>query len=84
MFIAEYARRIGRSVDTIKSWEDQGLLAPTRDDHDRRIFAEEDVILGLDLARLGIAARRQSQKLSSLVAAAPRQLELLDDQQRAS
>ncbi len=84
MFIAELAKRVGRSVDTIKSWEQQGLLAPSRDEYDRRVYREEDVALGLEFAKLGIIARRRSQKLSKLVAAEPEQLRLLDEQKLAS
>ena len=84
MLVAELARRIGRSVDTVKRWEDQGLLTPRRDDRDRRTYTEEDVALCLELARLGISARRQSQKLSVLAAAAPQQLQLLDQEKLAS
>ena len=84
MLVAELARRVGRSVDTIKRWEGQGLLAPRRDDRDRRTYTEADVALCLELARLGIAARRKSQKLSVLAAMAPRQLQLLDQEKLAS
>lgn len=77
MFIAEFAKRVGRSVDTVKSWDEQGLLTPSRDGHDRRVYREEDVPEGVALARLGITARRQNRKLASLVAAAPKQLALL-------
>ena len=80
MFIAELAKRVGRSTDTIKSWEEQGLLKPLRDEHDRRVFSEDDVKKGLMLARLGIAARRSSQKLAVLVASEPTQLGLISDQ----
>ena len=79
MLVADLAKRIGRSVDTIKRWEEQGLLAPERDDRDRRVYREEDVATCLELAKLAIAARRRSQKLSLLVAAAPKQLSLLNE-----
>jgi predicted site-specific integrase-resolvase len=82
MFIAELAKRVGLSVDTIKSWEQQGLLMPARDDQDRRVYREEDVALGLELAKLGIVARRRSQKLSHLVEAAPKQLSLLGEEKK--
>lgn len=81
MFNAELARRVGRSTDTIKSWEEQGLLSPTRDGQDRRVFPEEDVQTGLKLAELGIAARRLSQKLTELVASQPVQLSFIQPQQ---
>jgi len=84
VLVAELAKRIGRSVDTIKRWEEQGLLTPQRDDRDRRVYREEDVALCLELARLGISARRQSRKLSLLAAAAPQQLPLLDQAKLAS
>jgi len=77
VFIAALARRVGRSTDTIKAWEEQGLLTPARDDQDRRIYSEEDVRTGLKLAALGIAARRRSQKLAELVASEPVQLPLI-------
>jgi DNA-binding transcriptional MerR regulator len=84
VLVAELSKRVGRSVDTIKRWEEQGLLQPARDDRDRRVYREEDVEVCLDLAKLGIAARRRSQKLSLLVAAAPKQLQLLDEKKLAS
>lgn len=77
VFIAELARRVGRSTDTIKAWEEQGLLTPARDEQDRRIYSEDDVRVGLKLAALGITARRRSKKLAELVAAEPVQLSLI-------
>ena len=74
MKVGELAKRVGRSVDTLKRWEQQALLTPARDNRGRRIFREEDVAFCLHLAELSIAAQRRSQKLKVLAADVPVQL----------
>lgn len=81
MFIAQFAKRVGRSVDTIKRWEGEGLLQPARDDLDRRVYNEQHVSLCLEIAKLGLAAKRHSKKLKYLVETMPTQLGLLEDEQ---
>ncbi len=77
MQVGELARRVGRSVDTIKRWEEERLLSCARDRRGRRIYDESHVELCLRLADLGLLAQRRSEKLSTLAAAEPVQLSLL-------
>lgn len=77
MLISELARRVGRSVDTIKRWEEDGLLTPRRDTRGRRVFNEKHVERCLQLAELALLAQRRSEKLKSLFEHAPAQLSLL-------
>jgi hypothetical protein len=77
VLIGEIARRVGRSVDTIKRWEGLGLLTPDRDALGRRLFREEHVSLCMDLAQLGLAAQRNCVKLSLLVDSVPHQMVLI-------
>jgi DNA-binding transcriptional MerR regulator len=77
MYVAELARRVGRSVDTIKRWEEQRLVSPARDSQGRRVFDERDVSRCLQLARLSLLAQRRSEKLLALADRDPVQLALL-------
>ena len=77
MTVGELARRISRSVDTIKRWETEGLLVPCRDERDRRTYDENQVILAARLADLGIIAQRRSEKLTTIAGREPLQLALL-------
>ncbi len=77
MQVGELAKRVGRSVDTIKRWEEEGLLSCERDPRGRRVFDESHVELCLRLADLGLLAQRRSEKLATLAAAEPLQLSLL-------
>jgi DNA-binding transcriptional MerR regulator len=77
MYVAELARRAGRSVDTIKRWEDQNLLSPTRDSRGRRVYDQNDLDKCLQLARLSLLAQRRSEKLMSLAQREPEQLLLI-------
>jgi len=83
VFIAELARRVGRSVDTIKRWEEEQLLSPGRDTQGRRVFTEADVELCLRLAQLSLLAQRRSQKLGALASREPKQLALLNSERIA-
>jgi hypothetical protein len=78
MTVGQLARRVGRSVDTIKRWEDQKLFTCPRDYRGRRIYDQSHVDLCLRLAELAIVAQRRSEPLSLIAAAEPRQLTLLD------
>lgn len=79
MQISELARRVERSVDTIKRWEQEGLLVCERDSRGRRVYDESHVELCLRLADLGLLAQQRSERLKVLVAAEPSQLLLLLD-----
>ena len=74
MTIGELSQRVSRSVDTIKRWEDHGLLTCARDVRGRRVYDETHVELGLRLATLALVAQRTSARLTSLAAAEPKQL----------
>jgi DNA-binding transcriptional MerR regulator len=78
MLVAELARRVGRTPDTIKRWTDEGLLNCERDDRNRRIFREEHVEMCLQLVRLSVTAQLQNRKLSELVEGLPQQMSLLE------
>lgn len=43
VFVAELARRVGRTPETIKRWVAKGLLECERDEHNRRVFEEKHV-----------------------------------------
>jgi DNA-binding transcriptional MerR regulator len=77
MQVGELAKRIGRSIDTIKRWEEEGLLSCERDSRGRRMYDESHVQLGFRLADLGLLAQRRSEKLKTLADREPLQLSLL-------
>jgi len=79
MQVRDLARRVGRSVDTIKRWEEEGLLSCERDARGYRVYDDSHVERCLRLAELGMLAQRRSERLSALVAAEPAQLSLLAD-----
>lgn len=66
MLIGELCQRIGRSSDTVKRWEDLGLIDPSRDSRHRRVFTEADVICCMRLAKLGILAMVRGRKIAEL------------------
>jgi hypothetical protein len=78
MLVTEFARRINRSVDTVKRWEESNLLVCPRDERGRRIFTEEHIAVGSRLATLSLVAQRRSEKLESLALREPVQLSLLE------
>ena len=80
MLIGELAKRVGRHVDTLKRWEEAGLLVPERDARGRRIYGAEHLELCLALAKLSIAAQKSCCKLSDLIEQIPVQLTLLERQ----
>ena len=77
MQVGELAKRVGRSVDTLRRWEDEKLLSCDRDNRGRRVYNETHVELCLRLADLGVLAQRRSEKLTSLSKNVPTQLSLL-------
>jgi DNA-binding transcriptional MerR regulator len=77
MLVGELAKRIGRSIDTIKRWEEIGLLRCARDGRGRRVYEESHVQLGCRLADLGSLAQRRSEKLEALAELEPVQLQLI-------
>jgi len=77
MQVGELAKRVGRSVDTIKRWEEGRLLSCPRDSRGRRSYDETHVELCLRLADLGVLAQQRSAKLTTLATAEPEQLSLL-------
>lgn len=66
VLIGELSKRISRSADTIKRWEDLGLIVPSRDARGRRVYSDADVPRCMELAALGLLAMVQSRKLSEL------------------
>jgi DNA-binding transcriptional MerR regulator len=77
MLVHELAKRVNRSPDTIKRWADTGLLDCTRDDRNRRQFAEDSIERCRDLARLSIRAQTENRKLADLLAELPQQVRLI-------
>ena len=68
MSIGELARRVGRSVDTLKRWELHGLLVPVRDELGRRHYQFSDIERCRELSVLAVEAQRKSVKLAALAA----------------
>jgi len=77
VFVAELARRVDRTPETIKRWVAEGVLTCARDERNRRVFDEGHVARCRELARLSVAAQIQNRKLSELVEELPEQLGLL-------
>lgn len=80
MRISDVAKKIGRSVDTLKRWEAEGLIQPARDERGQRRFEDDDVAVCKRLADLAILAQQDSVKLSLLAHQIPEQLSLLQEQ----
>jgi DNA-binding transcriptional MerR regulator len=74
MLIGEFCRAVGRSPDTVKRWEELGLLQVRRDRRGQRRYSELHVARALQLAELGLLAQIQSRKISTLASEAPGQL----------
>jgi len=68
---------IGRSPDTLRRWEKDGLLLPQRDSRGRRLYAQKDIERCFELARLSRHAQYRSRKLRSVIEELPEQLTLL-------
>jgi DNA-binding transcriptional MerR regulator len=79
--IGDVSELIGRSPDTLRRWEKDGLLKPSRDRIGRRVYSEEDVERCRVLARLSLHAQNHSKKLALLFAEATVQLSLFEPEQ---
>ncbi|MTD40128.1 MerR family transcriptional regulator [Erwinia sp. CPCC 100877] len=58
MFIKEFSIKTGLSIDTLRYYEEEGLLLPDRNDKNYRIYTEEDycwVQLLLKMKQTGMA-----------------------------
>lgn len=45
----EAAEMIGRTVQSIRQWEQDGLITPQRDDRGWRVFTDEDIKIMEDI-----------------------------------
>jgi hypothetical protein len=77
VFVAELARRVGRTPETIKRWIAKGLLDCERDEHNRRVFGEKHVERCHELAKLGVKAQVEQRPLTDVAAEQPLQLTLI-------
>jgi DNA-binding transcriptional MerR regulator len=77
VFVAELARRVGRTPETIKRWITKGLLECERDEHNRRVFGEKHVERCQELAKLGVQAQVEQRPLTTVAAEQPVQLSLI-------
>ena len=76
--ISEIAQAIGRSTDTLKRWEDEGLLVPARDRRGRRVYGYGDLDRARALAAIGIRGPVVAMKMAIVLEELePRQLTLL-------
>lgn len=74
--IGAMSQLIGRSPDTLRRWEKDGLLKPSRDRNGRRVYSPDDVERCRSLARLSHRAQYNSRKLATLAGDIPVQLSL--------
>jgi DNA-binding transcriptional MerR regulator len=82
VFVAELARRVGRTPETIKRWVTKGLLDCERDEHNRRVFGEKHVERCQELAKLGVKAQVEQRPLTDIAAEQPIQLDLIESTRR--
>lgn len=73
MYIAEASQAVGRSMDTLRRWEDEQLVVPDRDSRGRRVYREHHIARCRELARHALDAMKTNRKLAKLV---PAQLSL--------
>jgi DNA-binding transcriptional MerR regulator len=73
MHISEASRLVGRSPDTLRRWEEEGLIVPDRDGRRHRVYRDSDIARCLELARYSEAAQILNRPLSEVV---PQQLSL--------
>lgn len=71
--ISEASAVVGRSPDTLRRWEERGLIRPGRDRRGHRVFSDSDVARCVELARHSLAAQYLNKKLIDVV---PQQLSL--------
>lgn len=77
--IGEVSKLIGRSPDTLRRWEKDGLLKPSRDRYGRRVYSADDVERCVVLAKIAPHAQRQSTKLVDYAHGIPTQLSLFKE-----
>lgn len=82
MGIGEVSKAIGRSPDTLRRWEREGLIAPQRDERGRRVFSVDDLQRCRELARMAVHAQRRSIKLVAYAGDTPIQLTLFSGSER--
>lgn len=73
--ISEASRAVGRSPDTLRRWEEQGLIDPERDARGRRVYRDHHVARCLEIASHSLNAMSSNTKLVSVV---PTQLSLFE------
>lgn len=82
MGIGAISEAIGRSPDTLRRWEREGLIAPQRDRRGRRVYSVEDLDRCRQLARMAPHAQRRSIKLAAYAGNEPAQLSLFGGAER--
>jgi predicted site-specific integrase-resolvase len=81
MTIGELARRVGRSTETLRRWEAEGLLVSSRDHLGKRVYREHHIERALLLAEAGPSAQRRARKMSVVINDLPgTQLSLFSEQ----
>ena len=63
MFIGDLAREVGRSTDTLKRWEVDGLLVALCYDRGRRVYDSRHLTRARELAEIGIQAQFVAKKM---------------------
>jgi hypothetical protein len=73
--IREASRAVGRSPDTLRRWEEEGLISPRRDARGHRVYSDRDLAACRELAGHAFEAMSSSRKLSQVI---PIQLSFFD------
>jgi len=73
MRISDIAIVIGRTPDTLRRWEEQGLIQPERNGWGERVFDEQDLARCQQLVRYALTAQKANRPLREIV---PKQLSL--------
>lgn len=74
--IGEASVLIGRSADTLRRWEEEGLIVPDRDRRGRRIYRDHHIARCLFVAGHALEAMSSNRKLRAVL---PTQLSLFGD-----
>jgi DNA-binding transcriptional MerR regulator len=78
MQIGQIARLVGRSTDTLKRWDQDGLLVAARDSQGRRVYDDRDLERARELAAVAVQAQRVAMKMAKVLEnLVPRQMALL-------
>jgi hypothetical protein len=77
MGVRQVGDAIGRSPDTLRRWEREGLVVPQRDGRGHRIYSADDLERCRNLANLAPRAQRRSMKLATYIGKEPIQLSFL-------